>query len=51
MQPQPGAGQLGDVAMPGMGRIERAAEQPDAGAAAVAEARNGVQGRTCPSPG
>lgn len=55
IEPQPLAGEIGDVPMPRMGRVERAAKQTDARAAAIAEAgqgidQRGVQGRTCPLP-
>jgi len=54
IEPQPLPRQIDDVAMPGVRRIERAAEQADAHAPSVAEARDrlapGVQGRTCPVP-
>ena len=48
VQTQPPARELGDVAVAVMRGIERAAEQADAGAAAVAE--GGDQGRTWPVP-
>jgi hypothetical protein len=48
MQPQPPPRQPGDVPMAGMRRIERSAEQADAGPPAVTE--GGYQGRTWPLP-
>ncbi len=50
-QPQPPPREQRDVAMPGMGRIERSAEQADPRAPPVAPARERVvQGRTWPLP-
>jgi hypothetical protein len=48
VQPQAPAGEFDDVAVAFMGGVERAAEQADAGAPAVAE--GGDQGRTWPLP-
>ena len=54
MQPQPPQRQLSHVQMAGMGRIERAAEQPDPDPARIAKPRQRVrgigQGRTWPVP-
>jgi hypothetical protein len=56
VQVQPSARQFGDLPVAFMRGIERSAEQPDARATPVAEARDGiagqlrVQGRTCPVP-
>ncbi len=56
IEPQPPPCQLDDVAMACVRRIERTAEQADAHAPSVAEARDRlmperrVQGRTCPVP-
>ena len=55
VQPQPPQRQCGDVPMPRMRRIERAAEQADAHPPPVAEPRQRIhkpraQGRTWPVP-
>lgn len=55
MQPQALAGQIGNVAVPRVRRIERSAKQANARAALVAEPgqridQPRVQGRTCPLP-
>ena len=55
IEPQPPASNIDDMAMPGMRRIERTAEQSDTHPPPVTEPRQRidqarVQGRTCPVP-